>query len=114
MKHAHPSQSTNRIATAPDRTPCRTDGSTDADRARRVELARLLPLWPKELHDFSAEGRRHIISALERALRTERKRCRQRHWAYDVARHSALVRTWRAECAALRLIDIKANVTRKR
>ena len=77
-----------------------------SDRERRGELARLLPLWPKELADLSLSGRRHIIRTLERALRCERKRGRAGHWAYDLARHAALIRTWRSECASLRVLEI--------
>jgi hypothetical protein len=76
---------------------------------RRDELARLLPLWPNEIADLSIEGRKRIIATLERALRTERRRGKAGHWAYDLARHAALVRTWRNECAALRSIALQKN-----
>lgn len=72
-----------------------------ADIARRNELARLLPLWPRELADLSISGRRDLIKVLERALRGERKRGRAGHWTYDVARHAALIRNHRAECRSL-------------
>ena len=49
------------------------------DVQRREELARLLPLWPKELEDLSIAGRRHIIHTLNRALRAERRRGRAGH-----------------------------------
>ncbi len=84
----------------------RTQRRPQSDRERRGELARLLPLWPKELADLSLSGRRHIIRTLERALRCERKRGRAGHWAYDLARHAALIRTWRSECASLRVLEI--------
>ena len=84
-----------------DKPPPQTDGE------RRSELARLLPLWPIELADLSLEGRRRIIKTLERALRTERKRGRGGHWAYDLARHAALVRNWKCECAALRTLELQ-------
>jgi hypothetical protein len=68
---------------------------------RRQELARLVPLWPAELDDLSVPGRQRIIGTLERALRAERRRGRQGHWAYDLARHDALLAAWRREAAAL-------------
>lgn len=76
--------------------------SRDADRIR--ELSALLPLWPKDLADTTLDGRRRIVSAMERALRAERRRGREGHWAYDLSRHAALLRAWkreRAEIAAL-------------
>jgi hypothetical protein len=75
------------------------------DVQQREELARLLPLWPKELEDLSIAGRRHIIHTLDRALRAERRRGRAGHWAYDLSRHAALLATWRLECAALRDLE---------
>jgi hypothetical protein len=78
---------------------------TQSDSARREDLARLLPLWPVELADLSIAGRRRIIARLERALRAERKRGIAGHWAYDLARHAALVKNWKSESAALREIE---------
>lgn len=72
-----------------------------SDAERRDELARLLPLWPNDIADLSIAGRRRIIAALERALRAERCRGKAGHWAYDLARHAALIRSWRLERAAL-------------
>ena len=91
-----------------EKPPCQSDGE------RRRELARLLPLWPIEIADLSAEGRRHIIKPLERALRAERQRGRAGHWAYDVARHAALAKTWKSECAALRTLGFQANITNEK
>ncbi|MEQ1651268.1 MAG: hypothetical protein ABL897_02140 [Hyphomicrobium sp.] len=71
------------------------------DTERRNELARLLPLWPNDIADLSIAGRRRIIAALERALRAERCRGKAGHWAYDLARHAALIRSWRLERVAL-------------
>ena len=73
------------------------------EKSKKEEL--LLPLWPKECADLSRDGRRHIIQTLERALRAERRRGRAGHWAYDLRRHAALVKSWREECAALKTID---------
>ena len=76
-----------------------------SDTARRGELARLMPLWPRDLADLSIPGRRRIIRLIERALRTERCRGRAGHWAYDLSRHAALHRTWKSESAALHELE---------
>jgi hypothetical protein len=67
----------------------------DAERVR--ELSALLPLWPKDLLDTTLAGRRRVAAAMERALRAERRRGRAGHWAYDLARHAALLRAWKRE-----------------
>lgn len=74
---------------------------------RRRELAALLPLWPKDLDDASVAGRTRVIALMERALRAERRRGRAGHWAYDLARHVALHRAWKLECAELKALDYK-------
>jgi len=76
------------------------------------DLTRLLPLWPAEIADRSIAGREKLIAAIERALRAERKRAKAGHWAYDLARHAALFRAWKRECAALialRRLDASAH-----
>jgi hypothetical protein len=81
------------------------DGFTYAkaqDYCRLRDLPRLLPAWPAELADKSAEGRRKIIAKLRRALREERRRGLCGHWAYDLARHAGLFRAYQAELAAER------------
>lgn len=67
---------------------------------RRVELPRILPLWPHELADESPEGRRNIVRKLRRALRAERRRGVAGHWTYDLARHAELLRIYRLELAS--------------
>jgi hypothetical protein len=69
--------------------------------ARRLELARLVPLWPAEIDDLSVRGRQRLVGTLERALLAERRRGRAGHWAYDLARHGALLAAWRRERATL-------------
>jgi hypothetical protein len=64
---------------------------------RHTELPRVLPLWPHELDDETAEGRRRILAGLRRALRAERRRGRAGHWTYDLARHVELLRVYRLE-----------------
>jgi hypothetical protein len=66
---------------------------------RRRELPRILPLWPHELDDQTAEGRRLILAKLRRALRAERRRGICGHWTYDLSRHVELLRVYRLELA---------------
>jgi hypothetical protein len=51
---------------------------------------------------MSPAGRAHVIAALERALRAERRRGLAGHWTYNLARHMQLLRAYRAETAAAR------------
>jgi hypothetical protein len=95
--NSHPSPRTAIAAARPQQT----------DRQRRDELARLLPLWPAEIDNLSLDGRRRIVAALERGLRAERRRGKSGHWAYDLARHAALVKNWKNECAALKAADMQ-------
>jgi hypothetical protein len=73
---------------------------------RRRELARVLPLWPHELEDDSAQGRARIVGKLISALRAERRRGVAGHWTYDLARHRELLRVYRLELAASGVVDI--------
>lgn len=83
-------------------TPKRDTSSHLSSRSydRRVELPRILPLWPHELADESLEGRRKIVCKLRRALRAERRRGVAGHWTYDLARHAELLRIYRLELAS--------------
>lgn len=73
---------------------------------RRIELPRILPLWPHELADESLEGRRNIVCKLRRALRAERRRGIAGHWTYDLSRHAELLRIYRLELASSGLSPI--------
>ena len=77
---------------------------------RRAELARLVPLWPRDLDDLSRTGRQRIIRLLERALREERQRGRSGNWAYDLNRHASLSRTLKNEVAALRAFEMHQHI----
>jgi len=70
---------------------------------RRRDLPRLLPLWPHEIEVASATEHARLIARMRRARRIERQRGHAGHWAYDLARHAALLRAYRAEVAAYRL-----------
>lgn len=84
-------------------------GVWPTETERRTGLARLLPLWPHEIADFSPAGRRRIVSALARSLREERRRGRAGHWTYDLARHAQLARAWRAEKAELAVVTLRSG-----
>jgi hypothetical protein len=75
--------------------------SGTAPAADTDDLARLLPLWPHELSDPSKAGIEKRMALLQRALRAERQRGRQGHWAYDLARHAALLRVYQRQSAKL-------------
>lgn len=74
-------------------------GERAYDRMR--DLPALVALWPSELQDFTPPGTQKIVSRIQRALRAERARGQSGHWAYDLQRHLALVRAYKAEVASL-------------
>ena len=76
------------------------------------DLQRLLPMWPTEIADESADARRRLMTKLRRALREERRRGLAGHWAYDLARHAALFRAYQTELAAER--DCEHNRAQRR
>lgn len=65
-------------------------------------LPRLVPVTPSDLADDSAAGRRRILDLVARALGSERRRGRGRHWSYSLARHLGLVEALAAEVALWR------------
>jgi len=75
--------------------------SASAHYDRRIELPRVLPLWPQDCADDSIDGRLGVLAKLERALRAERRRGIAGHWTYDLSRHVELLRVYRLEAAAL-------------
>lgn len=70
--------------------------------SRARDLPCLLPLWPRELADFTPGGTLRILSKLRRALRAERRRARAGHWSYELNRHIALLAAYKGEAALLR------------
>ena len=78
-----------------------TEPATVALSERATELARLLPLWPVEIADITRAGRARLIARLEHSLKAERRRGRDGHWTYDLARHAALLAMCRSEREAL-------------
>ncbi len=73
------------------------EGAHHYERLRH--LPALLALWPSELEDFGKTGTKDIIERLEKALSSERRRGRARHWCYDINRHIALASALKAERA---------------
>ncbi len=76
-------------------------GADPANYQRARDLPRLLPLWPHEVEPASQAEHAHLLARIRRALRLERQRGVAGHWAYDLARHAALLRAYRAEVDAL-------------
>lgn len=69
------------------------------DRVR--DLPRLLRMWPHEVLALGEGDRAGLVERLRQMLRAERRRGLTRHWSYDLSRHAALLRAFRAEAAAL-------------
>lgn len=69
---------------------------------RATDLPRLIPMWPHELLDDSAQRQAAIVAMLRRALAQERQRGLGGHWSYDLARHARLLAAYRAEVARVR------------
>jgi hypothetical protein len=76
---------------------------------RERDLARLIPVWPREIEDRSAKGALHILAKLRRALRAERTRGLAGHWSYDLNRHLGLLSAFKAELAAYRTMRLSCN-----
>lgn len=74
-------------------------GANSYQRAR--DLPRLLPLWPREIADYSLAGTRRIVAGLRKAMRAERRRGLAGQWSYDLSRHMALATALKAERARL-------------
>jgi hypothetical protein len=64
---------------------------------RQRDLPRLLRLWPEEVRRLEAGDQDWLVLKLAKMLRTERQLGLARHWSYELARHAALLRAWRAE-----------------
>lgn len=58
---------------------------------RQLDLTQLIPLWPRQREDYSADGTLFIINMLRKALRSERNRGKSGHWTYSLFRHKALI-----------------------
>ena len=85
-----------RPAARPTSSPA---AAIDYDRLR--DLPRLLRMWPNEVVALGEGDRAVLVERLRQMLRAERRRGLARHWSYDLSRHAALLRAYRAETAAL-------------
>lgn len=75
------------------------------DRLR--DLPRLLLLWPEEVRRLGPGDQPLLVIRLAQMLRAERQLGLARHWSYDLSRHAALLRAWRAE--KLKLKELAAG-----
>ena len=71
------------------------DQATRYQRLR--DLPRILKLWPDEVRQLSEVDQCWLVDRLAQVLRAERRRGLTRHWCYDLSRHAALLRAYRAE-----------------
>ena len=78
--------------------------NTKTEYSRSEQLPRLLKLWPNEVEDYSYLGTLRIAALLQKALRAERRRGRESHWAYDLNRHLGLIDALKHERAHLELL----------
>ena len=69
----------------------------DAPYDRQLYLPRVLAIGPDEIADPGEEAARRLVRRLAGALRSERARGRAGHWTYDLNRHVALIRAYKAE-----------------
>jgi hypothetical protein len=67
---------------------------------RQRDIPRLFSVWRDELGD-DLISRTKLVAKLERACRSERQRGLAEHWAYDVARHTAMVAVLEEEQTSL-------------
>ena len=68
---------------------------------RVKDLPRLLRMWPSDVLKLGEEDRGPLVERLRLMLRDERRRGLNRHWSYNLTRHAALLRAYRAESSAL-------------
>jgi hypothetical protein len=69
---------------------------------RHRDLPRLLRMWPGEVVALGEADRAALVERLRQMLRNERRRGLTRHWSYDLGRHAALLRAYKAEAEALK------------
>ena len=91
MRHQHRRSACNGGPAVASRQP-------DYQRAR--DLPKVVPLFEHELETPTLERHLRLLGLIRRALRTERNRGLAGEWSYDLARHAAMLRVYRAERAA--------------
>ena len=80
----------------------------DTGYARTRDLPRLLRLWPEEVRRLGEADQAWLVERLAQMLRAERQLGLARHWSYDLSRHAAVLRAWRAEKAVHELMAARA------
>jgi len=76
---------------------------------RQFHLQHLLPVTQAKVEDQSFLTCQWIIRRLARALRQERTRGRNAHWAYSLNRHIALLQAYRGEKILLEKLNLKSR-----
>jgi hypothetical protein len=74
---------------------------------RLRDLPRLLRLWPGDVIALGDADRAGLVERLRQMLRNERKQGLARHWSYDLSRHAALLRAYRAELLELEAYEMQ-------
>ena len=109
---AHPLPTGYPPATRHTRSPIQAvhfDNTPVRAYRRDLDLVRLIPLWPRQIADKSADGTRFIVRRLEKALRSERCRGKAGHWTYSLSRHKALKEALDAERKMLGKAELLEN-----
>ncbi len=83
----------------------RITASQSNNYSRLRDLPALVAMWPKEMEDFTIKGRQHIITMIEKALRSERRRGKANHWSYNLTRHISLLKAFKAEKSHLKAVQ---------
>ena len=90
-----------RLKTQPPKGKEHSDPSNLGVYDRRMELPRLIALWPSEVEAISVEAQARLVALLRHALRRERQRGLAGSWTYDITRHARLLRAYTCELSAL-------------
>jgi hypothetical protein len=84
-----------------------------ADRyQRKIHLPRLIPIPEHLLVKIDKEQANAIVTKLNCALRRERNRGKNGHWAYDLNRHLGLMQAYKSEMEGLKTSHLNGSVTR--
>lgn len=78
------------------------------------DAVQLLPLWPRDLGNRTAEGRKKLVAVIERELRKERQRGIAGSTAYNVSRHAKLARLLKDERRSLARLELSLFGKRSR
>lgn len=103
----------NRVSIRDNRAPrnawrygARNTEASGTEASGAGDALQLLPLWPRDLANRTAEGRKKLVAVIERELRKERRRGIAGSTAYNVARHAKLVRLLKDERRSLAALEL--------